>query len=92
MKELVVYFYDDVVNILYHNKVISRKLSSVRQGLVVDRTSFMESFLSILKKEKIKSRLFGDKIYIVQDVYFAVYKKIKKEKLGTNLVELSSYL
>ena len=70
MKELVVYFYDDVVNILYHNKVISRKLSSVRQGLVVDRTSFMESFLSILKKEKIKSKLFGDKIYIVQDVYF----------------------
>ena len=70
MKDLVVYFYDDIVTVLYHDKVISKKLDSVKQGLVVDRIGFIENFLSILKKEKIKSKLFGDKIYIVQDVYF----------------------
>ena len=70
LKNLVVYFYDDIVTVLYHDKVISKKIDSVKQGLVVDRARFIESFLSILKKEKIKSTLFGAKVYLVQDVSF----------------------
>ena len=69
LKELIVYFCDNVVHIVYKREVISKKLDSISRGLVVNRTSFMESFLEILKKEKIKSKLFGDKIYIVKDVY-----------------------
>ena len=69
MKELIVYFCDNVVHIVYKGEVISKKLDSIFRGLVVNRTSFMESFLEILKKEKIKSKLFGDKIYVVKDVY-----------------------
>lgn len=50
--------------------MISQKLDSIYQGLVVDRIKFIESFIQILKKEKIKTKLFGDKIYIVKDAYF----------------------
>ena len=70
MKDLIVYFCDNMIQIVYNGKVIEKKLDSIYQGLVIDRTSFMENFLSILKKEKIRSKLFGDKIYVVQDVYF----------------------
>ena len=72
MKELIVYFYDNVICIVYQNKIIEKKLDSIYQGLVVDRTKFMESFLAILKKEKIKNKLFGDKIYVVRDAYYSV--------------------
>lgn len=70
MKELIVYFCDNTVSIIYNTRVISQKLDSIYQGLVVDRIKFIESFIQILKKEKIKTKLFGDKIYIVKDAYF----------------------
>lgn len=70
LKELIVYFCDNCIHLIYNKKVIIKVLDSINQGLVVDRTSFMDSFLSILKKEKIKSKLFGDKIYVVRDVYY----------------------
>ena len=47
MKELIVYFYDNVICIVYQNKIIEKKLDSIYQGLVVDRTKFMESFIDI---------------------------------------------
>lgn len=85
LKELIVYFCDDMINIVYQNKVIQKKLASIKQGLVVDRASFMESFLSILKKEKIRSKLFGDKIYIVKDAYFTARDLFYLESLFTEL-------
>lgn len=85
MKDLVVYFCDNVVHIVYNGKVISKKLDSVSRGLVVDRTSFMESFLEILKKEKIRSKLFGDKVYIVKDVYFQPSDLFYLENIFTDL-------
>ena len=70
MEELVVYFYDNVVSIVDKDRVITQELDSIKKGLVVNRTSFMESFVSIIKNNKIKSKLFGDKICIIQDAYF----------------------
>lgn len=70
MKELVVYFCDDTIEIIYNKKVIKKRLESIYQGMVVDRTKFMESFSKILKNAKIRSKLFGDKIYVVKNVYF----------------------
>ena len=70
LKELMIYFYDDIISIIYNGQVIEKKLDSIYRGLVVNRTDFMESFLGLLKKERIKSKLFGDKIYIVRDAYF----------------------
>ena len=70
MKELIVYFCDNTVSIIYNTRVISQKSDSIYQGLVVDRIKFIVSFMQILKKEKIKTKLFGDKIYIVKDAYF----------------------
>lgn len=85
LKELVVYFCDNVLYIIYNGNVISKKLDSVSQGMVVDRTSFMESFLKILKQEKIKSKLFGDKIYLVKDVYFQPSDLFYLENIFTEL-------
>lgn len=70
MKELIVYFCDDMISIIYQGKVIQKRLDSIKKGFIVDRISFIESFLAIMKKEKIKSKLFGDKIFVVKDVYF----------------------
>lgn len=70
LKELIIYFCDNTLYIVHNMKIIEKKMDSIYQGLVVDRTKFIESFMQILKKEKIKTKLFGDKIYIVKDVYF----------------------
>lgn len=70
MKELIVYFCDNTVNVIHNTGVIKKELESICQGLVVDRIKFIESFMKILKDAKIKTKLFGDKIYIVKDVYF----------------------
>ncbi len=70
MKELIVYFYDNVLAIVYQGKVRKYKLNCICNGMVVHRACFLEKFLKILKSEKIRSKLFGDKIFIVKDVYF----------------------
>lgn len=70
LKNLVIYFCDNIIYILYNGKIIEKKLKSLKRGLVVNRTDFIENFENIIKKEKIKSSFFGDKIYVVKDVYF----------------------
>ncbi len=70
LKDLIVYFCDDYIHIVNHHQVIHKRLDCIQKGLVVDRTKFMESFLAILKKEKVKSKLFGDTICVVKDVFF----------------------
>lgn len=85
MKELIVYFCDNVIRIIYNGKVIDKKLDCVKWGRVVERTKFIDSFLEILKKEKIKSKLFGDKIYLVKDVYLQPSDLFYLESIFTDL-------
>lgn len=54
MKELIIYFCDNTLYIVHNMKIIEKKMDSIYQGLVVDRTKFIESFMQILKKEKLK--------------------------------------
>ncbi len=70
MKELIVYFCDDLINIVYNKEVIVKKFKSLEDGFIKDRSLFMEEFLEMLKTEKIKSKLFGEQIYVVREPYF----------------------
>lgn len=73
MKDIKVYFVDDIINIVYNGKVIRKKLKNIiKKGNVICRESFMEEFMKILKLEKIKSKLFGDKIYVVKNSFYSV--------------------
>ena len=85
MKEVIVYFYDNIVSIVYQGRVLEKKLDSISQGMVVDRNGFMESFLVILKKAKIKNKLFGDKIYVVKDAFFNYSYSFYLESIFTEL-------
>lgn len=85
MKELVIYFCDNIIQIIYNKKVITKELASICRGMVANRTQFMESFLNILKQEKIRSKFFGSKIYIVKDAYFHASDVFYLESIFTDL-------
>ena len=72
MKEMTLFFVDDFLNIVYKDRVIQNKLKDIiSKGYIVDRSRFVEEFLKIIKKEKIKVKLFGDNINIVCNSYFS---------------------
>lgn len=72
MKEMTLFFVDDFLNIVYKDRVIQNKLKDIiSKGYIVDRSRFVEEFLKIIKKEKIKGKLFGDNINIVYNSYFS---------------------
>lgn len=72
MKEMTLFFVDDFLNIVYKDRVIQNKLKDIiSKGYIVDRSRFVEEFLKIIKKEKIKGKLFGDNINIVCNSYFS---------------------
>ncbi len=85
MKELMVYFCDDTLSVLYQDRIIKKNFKSIEKGQVIDAKGFMDSFLELLKKEKIKSKLFGDKIYVVKDAYHNVRDLFFLENLFTQL-------
>lgn len=70
--ELVVYLSDDTLSLISKKRVIKKTMNSIKQGLIVNAKSFTDDFLAILKNAKIKSKLFGDKIKIVQDAFYNV--------------------
>lgn len=66
-----IFFVDDLLNIIYKDKVFELKLKgTLEKGNVLKRTEFMEEFGKFLKKEKIKSKLFGDNIVIVKNAFY----------------------
>ena len=68
---MIIYFVDNCLNIINNNKVINIKMKDIIcQGNVVNRHLFVEEFNKEIKKAKIKSKLFGDKIWIVKNVFY----------------------
>ncbi len=71
MRKMILYFRDDGFSIVYNGKVMNIQMESiVDKGEIVDRGRFMEEFPKIIKAKKIKSKLFGDNIYLVKNSYF----------------------
>lgn len=70
---MVVYIVNDILYIIYKNRVIKNILKDVIcRGFIVDKEKFMDAFLKIVKKEKIKSNLFGDNITILKSAFYTV--------------------
>ena len=71
LKNIVIYFVDDMLNIVYNNRVININLKNIlNKGIIIHKQKFMEEFISILKREKIKGKLFGDTITIVKNNFY----------------------
>lgn len=85
MNKLMVFMVDKSVNILYKNRIICEKLSSVNKGMVTNRLLFIEEFVRILKKEKIKTKMFGEDIVIVKNSFFEVSDMFFLENIFTEL-------
>ena len=73
MKDITLFIVDDVLNIIYNNKNIKTKMKdALSKGFILDKTKFMEEFLKVLKKEKIKGKLFGNNICVIKNSYMPV--------------------
>lgn len=72
LSDIVVYFVDSNLHFIYKNKLFTEPLKDIIvDGMVVSKNKFMEAFVKILKKHKIKSKLFGDEITIIQNVFYS---------------------
>ncbi len=69
---MIIYIVDNKINIIYKNKIISKEFESVQDGYIIHKDKFMSEFLNIQKKEKIRSKLLGDKIDIIKESFYTV--------------------
>ena len=81
VKDIIVYIWDNKIGIIYKNsdktanhkvknKLIKKDFESIDNGFIVDKEKFMYEFLNVMKKEKIKGKLLGDKISIVKESFY----------------------
>jgi len=71
IKDMMIYFVENTFSLIYKGKVISTTLkNAIHKGYITDKTDFMEEFLKVIKREKIRSKLFGDEITIVKNAYY----------------------
>lgn len=70
---MIIYIVEGTLHIVYKEKIISTVLKNcIQKGYIFDKEVFIQEFNKIIKKEKIKSKLFGDNITIVNNGYFKV--------------------
>lgn len=70
---LIIYIVEDTLYCAYRGKLISVVLKScILKGFIINKEVFMHEFSVMLKKEKIKNKLFGDNITFVDNGYFSV--------------------
>lgn len=66
-----IYIVEDILYCVYKNRLISIILKNcIQKGYIIDKDIFMQEFSKMLKKEKIKTKLFGDNITFVNNGYF----------------------
>lgn len=70
---LIIYIVEDTLYCAYRGKLISAFLKScIQKGFIINKDVFMHEFSAMLKKEKIRNKLFGDNITFVDNGYFSV--------------------
>ena len=67
---MIIYIRDNELNIINKNKLIKSNFKSISDGYIISKELFSNEFLNILKKNKIKNKLFGDKIEVIKNVYY----------------------
>lgn len=71
MKDIVVYFVDSNMHLFYKDSSYIETLKDIIvDGRVVSKSKFIDAFINILKKHRIKSKLFGDEIEIVKNAFY----------------------
>ena len=69
---MIVYIVENSFHCVYKNRIISVDLKNcIQKGYIVNKEVFMQEFNKMLKKEKIKTKLFGDNITFVNNCYFS---------------------
>ena len=69
---MIVYIVENSFHCVYKNRIISVDLKNcIQKGYIVNKEVFMQEFNKMLKKEKIKTKLFGDNITFVNNGYFS---------------------
>ena len=70
---MIIFIVDDILKIIYKKRVIKCKLKDVIvKGRIVNKSSFMEEFMKIQKKEKIKLKFLGENIEVIKDSFYLV--------------------
>ncbi len=70
---MIIYIVEDTLYCAYRGKLISVVLKScILKGFIINKEVFMHEFSVMLKKEKIRNKLFGDNITFVDNGYFSV--------------------
>ncbi len=72
MQDIIVYIVDNRVIVLYKDRVIDWEFKSVDKGFIINREVFIQEFLGLIKKEKIKSKILGDKIGVLKNAFYGV--------------------
>lgn len=69
---MIVYFVEDIIYFIYKDRVIENQLKNIIcNGRIISKDLFMNAFLKIIKKEKIKGKIFGDKIVILKNSFYS---------------------
>ena len=70
---MIIFMVDDRLKIVYKKRVINKQLKNIiEKGRIVDKLKFMEEFVNIQKKEKIKVKLLGDNIEVIKNSFYTV--------------------
>ncbi len=66
-----IFLVNDEIKLIYNNKMVSWKLKSIlEKGMIINKDKFMEEFLKLMTKEKIKNKFLGDNIVIVKNSFY----------------------
>ncbi len=82
---MIIYLVDNIVNLIYKKRVIKEKFKSVSKGYIINKEEFINEFGALLKKEKIKGKLLGMNIEIIDNTYFQVSDKYFMENIFIEL-------
>ena len=67
---MTVYFLDNNLILVNNKKVINKKVKSINKGYIINRDLFINEFLGIVKKEKIKIKLLNSRVIVIKNTYF----------------------
>lgn len=69
---MIIYIVEDILHCVYKGRLISITLKNcIQKGYVMNKDNFIQEFNKMIKKEKIKTKLFGDNITFVNNGYFS---------------------
>lgn len=70
---MIIYIVEDILFCVYKDRLIKVVLKNcIQKGYIINKEIFVDEFNKMVKKEKIKNKLFGDNITFVNNGYFSM--------------------